>query len=323
MLHTMPAAKKFPDAMNGNASVIDWLLAGDASIRWQVMRDLLELPRSKWENERTRVASNGWGADLLARQERSGQWGGGIYGPKWISTTYTLLQLREMGLPPGNSRAIKGCGLIAKHMFGTKSSPKLFAASGCTCMMGMWLALPAYFGVDDVRLKDLVDHLLNEQMPDGGWNCRRSRDPKTHHSSFHTTLNVLDGVREAIDRKIGPTKALKQAEARAIELLLEHRLYKSDKTGKVIKEAFTKLTFPVRWHYDVLRGLDYLRTTPAIHDKRLNDAFELLESKRDHDGRWPMENEYSGEQFFRMESRGKPSRWNTLRAMRCLRARCQ
>jgi len=304
--------------------VIDWLFAGDASIRWQVMRDLLNKPKREWGAERKLVATTGWGADLLSRQERTGRWGGGIYGPKWISTTYTLLQLREMGLTPGNARAIKGCKLILDRAFGKNPDSSKFASSGCTCMMGMWLALPAYFGVDDKWLEELVEHILSEQMPDGGWNCRRGRKPKpAKHSSFHTTLNVLDGVREAIDRKIGPKKELRKAEARAIELLLQHRMYKSDKTGKVIKDAFTKLSFPVRWHYDFLRGLDYIRTTDAIHDNRLGDAFALLESKRNEEGIWPMENEYSGKFFFRMESRGKPSRWNTLRALRCLRARDQ
>src|SRR5437773_11346983 len=101
-----------------NSDLISWLLAGDASVRWQVMRDLLNKPRREYEEERKRVASSGWGADLLARQDRGGTWGGGIYTPKWISTTYTLLQLREMGLLPGDSRAVKGCRLILHRAFG-------------------------------------------------------------------------------------------------------------------------------------------------------------------------------------------------------------
>src|SRR5204863_1558869 len=142
---------------------------------------------------------------------------------------------------------------ILDNSLGRKNQPADSAGfGGCTCMIGMWLALPAYFGVDDKRLEALVDHLLEQQMPDGGWNCRRNRDRKTHHSSFHTTFNVLDGVREAMDRKIGPKKDLKAAESRAIELLLQHRMYKSDKTGKVIHPAFVRAAFPVRWHYDFL-----------------------------------------------------------------------
>ena len=144
--------------------VIDWLLAGDASILWQVMRDLLQAPRSEYEAEQKRVASSGWGADLLARQDRAGRWGGGIYSPKWISTTYTLLQLREMGLPRENARAGKGCRVILDRALGKNPDATKFRTAGCTCMMGMWLALPAYFGLNDARLTSLVDHLL-EQPP--------------------------------------------------------------------------------------------------------------------------------------------------------------
>lgn len=305
--------------------VITWLLDGDPSIRWQVQRDLLEAPRKTWAVERERVATDGWGAQLLERQDRAGTWGGGIYTPKWISTTYTLLQLREMGLAPGNEAAVKGCTLILDRSRALKSATKdikSVAGAGCTCMIGMYLALPCYFGIDDdERLAPMAKYLLTQQLPDGGWNCRLRNGRGAVHGSFHTTFNVLDGVREAIARRIGPTNELRAAEARAIEFMLMHRLYKSDKTGRVIKDVFTKLSFPPRWHYDVIRGLDYIRTTDAIHDPRLADAFELLKKKRTPDGRWLLEHKYGGQVFFNMEPLGKPSRWNTLRVMRCLKAR--
>ena len=199
---------------------------------------------------------------------------------------------------------------------------KPISVSGCTCMCGMFLALGAYFALEDPKLEKLATHILAQQMPDGGWNCRRGRaKPEPVHSSFHTTFNVLDGVREAIARRIGPSNKQRAAEARAIELMLAHRMFKSDKTGKVIHEKFTRLSFPPRWHYDVLRGLDYLRDTPAIADQRLDDAFELLASQRLPDGRWPQTNKWAGVVFFSMEPVGKPSRWITLRALRCLKAR--
>jgi hypothetical protein len=227
--------------------------------------------------------------------------------------------LREMGLPPKNPPAVRGARRVYEGHVQLKRDE--LSVRGCTCMCGMFLAIGAYFGIDKPELEALAHHILAEQMPDGGWNCRKGRVRGTHHSSFHTTFNVLDGVREAIMHRIGPVTELKQAETRAIELMLAHRMYKSDKTGRVIDPVFTKLSHPHRWHYDILRGLDYIRTTRFIRDKRLNDAFKLLESKRLPDGRWPLEHEYSGRTFFRMESRGKPSRWNTLRALRCLRAR--
>jgi hypothetical protein len=306
-------------------AIIKWLLEGDPSIRWQVQRDLLDAPRKTWEAERACVATEGWGAELLKRQDRKGTWGGGIYSPKWKSTTYTLLLLRDMGLPPGNAAAVRGCRLILDRALASKDDPtKLrdLSNAGCTCMMGMWLALPAYFGVDDPKLAALAEHVLTQHMPDGGWNCRLGR--RRHgpvHSSFHTTLNVLDGVREAIARRIGPLKKLREAEARAVELLLQHRLYKSDKTGRIIHRHFARVSFPHRWHYDFLRGLDYIRTTPFIRDARLGDAFELLLGQRRPDGRWPLGQTYGGEVFFNMETPGQPSRWNTLRALRCMKAR--
>jgi hypothetical protein len=304
--------------------VIDWLMEGDPAIRWQVQRDLLDRPTRVWEAERRRVATRGWGKQLLDHQDETGTWGGGLYSPKWTSTTYTLLSLRELGLPPRNRAAMQGCRRILDQRVTFEDHAqrgRIAKCAGCTCMGGMFLALPAYFGVNDAKLAALAEYLLTQQMPDGGWNCRLRNGRGAVHGSFHTTFNVLDGVREAIARGIGPKPKLRAAERRAIEFMLMHRLYKSDKTGRVIKEVFTELAFPPRWHYDVLRGLDYIRETPFIRDKRLDDAFELLMQKRLPDGRWPLEREHGGEIFFRMERVGQPSRWNTLRALRSIRAR--
>jgi hypothetical protein len=305
--------------------IIDWLLDSDPSIRWQVMRDLLDAKPKAWQAERARIAKGGWGRKFLDLQQSSGRWDGGIYGPKWTGTTYTLLLLRDMGL--GEHRAAqRGCKLILKEGFAHISQGRQTTLAGAiaandTCINGMWLALPAYFGIDDPKLADLVEHLLDQQMPDGGWNCRWRNKKGAVHSSFHTTFNVLDGIREAMSRRIGPQNKLREAEARAIEFMLVHRLFRSDKTGAVINEVFTKLSFPPRWHYDILRGLDYIRTTAAIGDPRLEDAFDLLLSKRRADGAWPVQQKHAGKVYFNMETMGKPSRWNTLRALRCLRAR--
>lgn len=303
--------------------VIDWLMDGDPSIRWQVQRDLLDAPEKVWKRERQRVAREGWGAQLLAQQDGKGQWQG-MYSPKWTSTTYTLLLLRDIGLPSGHPAAAHGCAWMIERGLspeGRNGRKRKLGEIMCTCVVGMWSALPIYFDVhrDRPRLQEVIDHLLEEQMPDGGWNCRR-RFGATH-GSVHTTMNVLDAVGEAIANRIGPMSKLRAAESRAIEFLLMHRMYKSDKTGQVIRDDFTKFSFPPRWHYDVLRGLEYIRNTKAIHDPRLDDAFDLLERRRDKTGRWPVQNRHRGETFFEMEPIGKPSRWNTLRALRCLKAR--
>jgi hypothetical protein len=304
--------------------VAEWLLEGDPSIRWQVQRDLLDAPEKVWQAERRRVATEGWGAQLLQHQGPDGRWGHGIYSPKWTSTTYTLLLLRDLGLPPGHPSAAPGCKLILDRCLsplGRGGRQRKLGDIMCTCVLGMWVTLPAYFDAHcgHPRLPEVIDHLLLEQMPDGGWNCRRRFGAV--HSSVHTTLNVLDGVAEAMARGLGPRAKLRAAQSRAIEFLLMHRLFKSDKTGDVIHESFTRFSFPPRWHYDVLRGLDYIRTTRAIRDPRLDDAFELLERRRDKTDRWKLQNRHRGETFFEMEKVGQPSRWNTLRALRCLKCR--
>lgn len=297
---------------------IEFLMQGDPAIRWQTMRDLLDCPKTEYERERAKVRSEGWGKRLLDLQDEDGKWGGGIYSPKWISTTYTLLLLREMGMPPNCAAARQGAQVILDS---SVKSDKDSLRGIDTCIAGMWLALGAYFGSDDPMLEILVEHLLEEQMPDGGWNCRRHRVKTTHHSSFHTTVNVLDGVRDAISRKIGPTKELQAAEDKAIELLLQHQMFRSDKTGNVINSKFKEFAFPPRWHYDVMRGLDFIRTTRFIKDPRLGEAFELVVAARGKDGRWKNATPYSGRVYFNLEPGREGSRWNTLRALRCLKAK--
>ncbi len=297
---------------DSETGLIAWLMNGDPAIRWQAQRDLLDKPESVWRKEQRRSEREGWVRRLLDLQARDGAWGEGIYTPKWTSTTYTLLQLREMGLAGECAAGAAGASAILAQL-----RDPLPAID--TCVTGMWLALGAYFGLQDPKLQLLATRILDEQMPDGGWNCRKNRGAT--HSSVHTTLNVLDGVREALARGIGPAAKLRAAEARAIEFLLVHSLYKSHRTGNVMNRQFTQFSFPTRWHYDVLRGLDYLRTMPAIRDARIADAFGLVESRRRGDGTWAMQNRHRGKEHFDMEPGRSGSRWITLRAMRCLRAR--
>lgn len=302
--------------------VTDWLLEGDPAIRWQTLRDLLGAPEAAWQAERQRTIETGWGAQLLALQDTDGKWGGGIYSPKWISTTYTLLTLCAIGLPRECEAAQRGARLALESLLGpqcdTKFQQKL--AECDRCIVGMILQLAVYFQIADERIEAIVDNLLLEAMPDGGWNCRRHRRPEPHHSSFHTTFNVLEGLRTYVELYADARRAdVLAAERRAQELMLQHHLFKSDKTGKVIQPKFTLLSFPPRWHYDVLRGLDYFARTNAPQDERLQDSIDLLLTKRDQDGRWPLEYVYQAKVFFNMERQGRPSRWNTLRALRVLR----
>lgn len=309
---------------------IDWLMQGDPSIRWQVMRSLLNKPRGVWQAERQRTLETGWGKEFLDRQGPDGRWGndgsrgrwgGGLYMPKWISTTYTLLTLISLGIPNNCPAGRRGARIVIDALLGKKVDED-FQQNLRTCdrcVVGMMLQIGVYFGLEDDRIEVIADNLLTEIMPDGGWNCGRHRSPEPHHSSFHTTFNVLEGLREYIETRSGTRrKKLIEAERRALELILQHRLFKSDKTGKIINPKFVLMSYPPRWHYDVLRGLDYFARANAPRDNRLGDAIDLLQAQRRPDGTWSIQYEYANKIFFRMEGVGKPSRWNTLRSMRVL-----
>lgn len=288
-----------------------WLLDGDLAIRWQVMRDLQDAPEAQWRAERARVATEGWGARLLAHRDDSGRWTPRLYGRKWISTTYSLLLLRQLGLPPDDPRARESCALFLEEGLWHDGGMNLSATQqrSETCVTGFALGLLSYFGIADPRRERLADYLLREQMPDGGWNCLRHQGAT--HSSFHTTANVLDGLRDY--------GRAEQAEARGREFLLAHRLYRSHRTGAVVDPAMVRLTFPPRWRHDVLRALDHFRAAGAHRDERLTDAVEAVRSRRGSDGRWALQRPYPGAVWFEMERTGEPSRWNTLRALRVLK----
>jgi hypothetical protein len=304
------------DKTTGQMDVTDWLMEGDPAIRWQVMRDLLDEPPAQWQREQRRVAKEGWGRRLLGLRDPRGTWGGGLYTPKWISTNYTLLLLRDMGLPRDNLAGSAGAGLLLGRM-----EPDAFRrriATLDTCIVAMYLSLAVYFDVRDVRVESLLEQALADQMDDGGWNCARRRH-NVHHSSLHTTANVLDGLADYVQYRHDRSGRIAAAMARAREFMLAHRLFRSDKTGQVIHEAFTKFSFPPRWRYDVLRALDHFRRVNALRDERLAEAIQMLRDRRGKDGRWKLENHHHGQEFFHLERQGQPSRWNTLRALRVLR----
>ena len=304
-----------------------WLLDGDPSVRWQAWRDLVGAPARTVARERNKVASEGWGARLLEKQGRDGRWAGGragkaspdggLYTPKWISTTYTMLQLRDFGLPAGNAAARKACKLLLDR--GIQRDGGIgygFWKVSETCVTGMTLSILSYFEHDDDRLDLIVQHLLRRQMPDGGWNCRL---PDATHASVHTTISALEGLRHYELLRGHRDAAVSAALQRGREFLLAHRLFRSHRTGRVMKPEFTRLAFPPRWHYDILRALDHFQSVDAPRDKRLGDAIDVLREKQNADGRWPLEYEYRGKTWFRLERVGAPSRWNTLRALRVLK----
>jgi hypothetical protein len=299
-----------------------WLLYGDPAIRWQALRDVVGATDAVVERERRRVAREGWGARLLARQDPEGTWAGGmssddgLYHPKWTSTTYTMLLLRDFGLPANEPRARRACAHLLDQGLQADGGINFGWSTSETCITGMVLSILSAFEYDDDRLDTIADHLLEQQMPDGGWNCRR-RFGATH-SSVHTTISALEALRHYEVNRQRKVRAVRAAQRRGREFLLVHRLFRSHRTGKVIKPIFLRLSFPPRWHYDVLRALDYFQAVDAPRHPRLTDAIAVLRAARRPDGRWPLQNTYKGKTYFEMERVGGPSRWNTLRAMRVL-----
>lgn len=297
--------------------VIDWLLEGDPSIRWQVHRDLLGSSERIVEQERRRIQTEGWGARLLALQDPPGTWASGFYNPKWTSTFYTMLLLRDLGLSSANLQARRAAALLLENGLrpdGGMHFPNDRPSE--TCISGMTLSIGGHFGAPRQRLRRIVEYMLAEQMTDGGWNCRRRRGAT--HSSVHTTISALEGLRTCEQQGVGTLREVRAAQRRGREFLLAHRLFRSHRTGAIMRSEFTRFSHPPRWHYDVLRALDYFQSVRAPKDERLVEAIDMVRARRQADGRWLLEHTYSGRTYFALERVGAPGRWNTLRAMRVL-----
>jgi hypothetical protein len=307
----------------GSDAVLDWLLEGDPSIRWQALRDLKGAGEQALLRAQRLVAKDGWGARLLGLQDPDGRWAGGIYNPKWTSTTYTMLLLRGMGLSPGHPQAMRASKVLLDTGFwrdgGINFFPRSYPRSE-TCVSSMVLAVLSWFRLDDPRVDQLAEHVIAQQMPDGGWNCRAMPGyGGATHGSFHTSILALEALRDYLIFRGGRAAAARDAQVRGREFLLVHRMFRSHRTGAVVKSQMTRFAFPPQWHYDVLRGLDHFQDAGAPSDERLEDAIGLLEKRRQQDGRWLFPTGYRGKTFFEMERVGEPSRWNTLRALRVLR----
>jgi hypothetical protein len=317
--------------MTGADSVITWLAGSDPSIRWQVMRDLLDVPEPEWSAERAKVETEGWGARLLSYQDQDGQWAGGSFVPSgfdarewrevgqpWTATTYSLTQLREFGLDPSCERARRSVRLIGANSRWDEGGQPFWEGEVEECINGRTVADGAYFGVD---VSAIVGRLAGERLADGGWNCERANG--SVRSSFATTINVLEGLLE-YERATGGTPGSRQARRSGEEFLLERRLFRRLSTGEPADEQFLRFAHPNRWRYDVLRALDYFRSaaalTAAAPDPRLGDAVGHVRSRRLEDGTWPLDWSPPGRVWFAMDDgAGQPSRWVTLRAMRVLR----
>jgi hypothetical protein len=304
-------------------SVIDWLLDSDPAIRWQVMQDVIGSPADEVAAERAKVATEGMGARLLALQGADGSWGGVAWNRGWDSTMHVLMLLRDMGLDPASEQARHALGLVRDHVvwkgWEAYEGNPFFVGEVEPCINGQVGAVGAYFRQD---VLGIIDRLLGEQLNDGGWNCEAENG--STRSSLNTTICVLEALLE-YELTNGSKPEVTEARLRGQEYMLERRLFRRKSTGEVIAQdrkggtVWANFAFPTWWHYDILRGLEYLRRAGVGPDERVAEAIGIVESKRGHDGRWLLDTQYPGQMPIEMDAgESRPSRWNTLRALRVL-----
>jgi hypothetical protein len=301
-----------------NKEIIDWLLEGDISIQYQVHRDLLG---SEKRNLQQQIESTGWGVKFLSKRKPNGHWGQRFYQPKWISSHYTLLDLRNLCISPDNPLIKESIDLIVDNEKGPDGGilPIGLDQKCDVCLNGMFLNYASYFKTEEKKLQSIIDFILAQRMYDGGFNCQSNRKG-TRHSSLHSTLSVLEGITEFENKgfkyRLDELLIAKQS---STEFILIHKLFISDRTGEVINKDFLKLSFPGRWRYDILRALDYFQFAGVDYDERMTDAIKILLKKRTKENIWKLQANHPGQLHFHMEKVGKPSRWNTLRALRVLK----
>jgi hypothetical protein len=306
-------------------SLQDWLLESDPAIRWQVLGDLMHVPQEFVGAENANVANEGWGARLLALQGEDGQWAGGAcfpaesrdwreknQGQPWTSTLPTLQLLHDFGIDPSDERVRRAVAQVRDHCRWEHAGQPFFSGEVEPCINGRVVMLGVYFrqNVDDV-----VGRLLKEQLEDGGWNC--DAENGSVRSSFATTINVLEGL--LAYERASRNKEVAAARRRGEEYLLERKLFRRKSTGEIVDPAWLQFAFPTRWHYDALRALDYFRSARDRPDPRMDEVIQMLRSKQQPNGTWLLENTHPGAVHFELEDGdGRPSRWNTLRALRVL-----
>lgn len=311
-----------------NPALTDWLLDSDPALRWQVQRDLLAADAAIWQPTRAKVATEGFGAKLLALQDDDGQWAGGAFFPKdfdfeqqegggqpWTATTWTLNTLREWGL---DASVLAGTAelLRANSRWEYDNLPYWDGEVDC-CINAYTLANGAWLGTD---VSGIAQWFVEHQMADGGWNCEWVEG--STRSSFHSTLNTLKGLLY-YESSIGGSDELKAVRQAGEEYLLSRKLLKRAATDELIGPWATRFAYPFRWVYSVMNAVEHFRATSslssAVPDSRLSEAVELIRAARQADGTWLQEFRHPGQVWFDVDvPPGESSKWLTLYGTRIL-----
>jgi hypothetical protein len=314
-------------------ALIPWLLDSDPTLRWQVQRDLLAEPPEVWEATRARIATEGFGAQLLALQDPDGQWAGGAFfpadfdftgpeaaegaGQPWTATTWSLNMLREWGLDGSVLRERRTAELLAENSRWEYDDLPYWGGEVDCCINAYTVANGVWLGAD---IDGIVDWFVEHQLADGGWNCEWVEG--STRSSFHSTLNSLKGLLE-YDAATGGTDATHEARRRGEEYLLERDLFRRLSTGEPVEYWVNRYAYPFRWFYSVLNAAEYFRLARLWDgrppDPRMSEAMEMIRAARQSDGTWIQERRHPGRVWFEVDvPAGEPSKWLTLYATRVL-----
>jgi len=299
------------------SEIIDWLLKGDICIQYQVHRDLFCEDKYNIEKLQSKIHEKGWGFFLLSKRDpKTKMWGNGLYSPKWVSTHYTLLELKNMGINPTHPAYNESALLLLNNLWFNKGKVSKNKFQDM-CVAAMILSITTYSKIKSEKIYEIIDYIIENNLPDGGWNCSWERGSKI--SSVHTTLSVLEAIRDYLNNNYEyRIHELKIKKKEAEELLLKRKIFKKLSDDEPIKLEFTRFPYPSRWKYNFLRALDYFQSVDKKYDKRMDDSINLLLKKRNKDGTWNNYAMIPGDVHFIPEEPGNPSRMNTLKALRVL-----
>ncbi len=262
--------------------LIEWLLEGDPSIVYQTHKSFLKTSPEELMILQAEMENEGWVCQFLEeRDNKTGLWGGDYYSPKWISTTYTLWELRSCGIAPDNKAYHESAEILLNYLWENQYPKNVGIIDLCVC--GMILNICCYAKIESAYINEIIDYLLDKHMNDGAWNCRIEENP--HHSSLHTTINILEGLETYLENGYSyKINAILKMREEAHEFILCHQLFKSDKTGEIIDKKMTMLSYPSRWRYDILRALVYFEAIKWPFDTRMEAGIEKILKKQEKMG---------------------------------------